>query len=222
MPAKIKASLVAAAALAVSSAIACPLIEPHPARIDASSTPMAGEPSLAEVRAATERFRDVEVALAEGYVRDPGNICDTAEMMGRPAELGAMGIHFFRPDLLGISAPPNPRVSGNGTHTDFLEPSILIYEPRPDGGLELVAVENLVFIEAWEAAGNTAPPSFHGVSFDTMKDDAATEVDEAHMFEPHYDMHVWLYRENPSGVFAQFNPQASCVHHRTAIHAHAN
>ena len=56
------------------------------------------EPSLAEVRAATERFRDVKVALAEGYLRDPMNLCDTADMMGQPAELGAMGIHFFRPD----------------------------------------------------------------------------------------------------------------------------
>jgi hypothetical protein len=50
-------------------------------------------------------------------------MCDTAEMMGRPASLGAMGIHFFRPDLLGISAPPNPRVDGIGTHTDFRRPA---------------------------------------------------------------------------------------------------
>jgi hypothetical protein len=47
------------------------------------------------------------------------NICDTAEMMGRPAEYGVMGIHFFRPDLLGITGPPDPRVTGTGTHTDF-------------------------------------------------------------------------------------------------------
>ena len=46
---------------------------------------MAQEPSLDQVRAQTERFQDVNVALAEGYIRDPGNICDTAEMMGRPA-----------------------------------------------------------------------------------------------------------------------------------------
>ena len=46
--------------------------------------PGPGEPTLAEVRAATERFRDVKVALAEGYIRDPGNMCDTADMMGRP------------------------------------------------------------------------------------------------------------------------------------------
>src|SRR5262245_47087695 len=77
------------------------------------------EPSLKELRAATARFRDVNVALAEGYIRDPGNMCDAAEMMGKPKELGVMGIHFFRPDLLGITGPPNPRVNGTGTHTDF-------------------------------------------------------------------------------------------------------
>jgi hypothetical protein len=172
-----------------------------------------GEPSLAEVRKATERFQDIKVALAEGYIRDPMNICDTADMMGRPASLGAMGIHFFRPDLLGISGPPNPRVDGNGTHTDFRKPAILIYEPQADGALKLVAVENLVFQKSWHAAGNKRPPSFHGVEYDTMQDDPATKVDEAHMFEPHYDRHVWLYRPNPNGMFAQFNPKVSCKAH---------
>jgi hypothetical protein len=175
--------------------------------------PGPGEPTLSEVRRATERFRDVKVALAEGYIRDPFNLCDTATMMGRPAALGAMGIHYVRPDLLGITAPPSPRVNGTGTHTDFRKPSILIYEPRADGGLELVAVENLVFAAAWHAAGHSKPPTFHGVEYDTMKDDPATAIDEAHMFEPHYDRHVWLYRENPNGVFAQFNPTVSCVNH---------
>jgi hypothetical protein len=172
------------------------------------------EPSLEQVRAATERFRDVKVALAEGYVRDPTDTCDSAEMMGKPASLGAMGIHFFRPDLLGISAPPNPRVDGNGTHTDFNKPAILIYEPQADGSLQLVAVENLVFQKAWHAAGNKKPPRFHGVEWDTMQDDPATKIDEAHMFEPHYDRHVWLYRDNPNGMFAQFNPAVSCKAHK--------
>ncbi|MGP1674052.1 MAG: hypothetical protein ACTS8Z_02415, partial [Candidatus Limnocylindrales bacterium] len=36
---------------------------------------------------------------------------------------------------------------------DFGNPAILIYEPQADGGMELVAVENLVFVAAWEAAG---------------------------------------------------------------------
>lgn len=175
-----------------------------------------GEPDLAAVRKVTERFRDVKVALAEGYIRDPFDLCDTAEMMGRPSELGAMGIHYFRPDLLGVTAPPNPRVNGTGTHTDFLKPAILIYEPQPGGALELVAVENLAFAAAWKAAGHTSPPAFHGVAYNYMENDPKTGVDEAHMFEPHYDRHVWIYRENPLGVFAPFNPRVSCAHHTGA------
>ena len=170
------------------------------------------EPDIAAIRTATERFRDVKVALAEGYVADPMNVCDSAEMMGRPKDLGAMGIHYFRPDLLGIAAPPNPRVDGTGIHTDFNKPAILIYEPQADGSLQLVAVENLVFAKAWHAAGNERPPVFQGVEYDSMKDDPATPIDEAHMFEPHYDRHVWLYRDNPNGMFAQFNPNVSCAH----------
>jgi hypothetical protein len=127
-----------------------------------------------------------------------------------------MGIHYFRPDLLGITAPPNPRVDGSGTHTDFRKPSILIYEPQSNGSLELVAVENLVFQRSWAATGATKPPSFHGVAWDTMQDDPSTRIDEAHMFEPHYDRHVWIYRDNPNGVFAPFNPAVSCKHHTGA------
>ena len=168
------------------------------------------EPDLDAVRVAAERFRNVEVALAEGYVPAPGSICETAAHMGQPPEIGAMGIHYFRPDLLGITVPPNPRVAGTGTHTDFLNPAILIYEPQADGRLELVAVENLVFEDAWRAAGNSEPPSFHGRPYERMADDPATEIDEAHMFEPHYDRHVWLFRDNPSGVFAPFNPNVRC------------
>jgi hypothetical protein len=171
------------------------------------------EPTLEQVRAATERYRDVNVALAEGYVPDPMGLCEMAPMMGQPAELGGMGIHYGRMDLLRITSAPGTRVDGEGTHTDFLRPSILIYEPMADGSLELVAVENLVFIKAWEAAGHTAPPSFHGVPYDLMVDDPATAVDEAHHFEPHYDRHVWIYRENPNGVFAQYNPTVTCRHH---------
>lgn len=182
------------------------------------ATAAVSEPTLSEVRAATERFRDVQVAVAEGYIRDPSGMCATAEMEGRSPDEGAMGLHYFRPDLLGITGPPNPRVSGTGTHTDFLRPAVLIYEPQADGSLELVAVENLVFINAWEGAGNRQPPSFHGVSYDRMADDPATEIDEAHGFEPHYDRHVWIYRENPDGVFAQFNPRVSCAQGGHAVH----
>lgn len=177
------------------------------------------DPDLDAVRAAAERFKDVDVALAEGYIPDPAGVCETADMIGLPAGRGAMGIHYFRPDLLGITGPPNPRVDGTGTYTDFLNPAILLYEPQADGSLELVGVENLVFKAAWLAAGHTGPPSFEGVPYDAMEDDPATALDEAHNFMPHYDRHVWVFRENPSGVFTQFNPNVSCEHHhQTGAH----
>jgi hypothetical protein len=209
LPAPMFVAIVFTGALAAAGAAAATPPDPGP-----------GEPTLEEVRRATERFRDVNVALAEGYVRDPGNVCDTAAIMGRPASLGAMGIHYFRPDLLGITGPPSPRVNGVGTHTDFRRPGILIYEPQADGSLELVAVENLVFAAAWRAAGHVELPSFHGVPYDTMMDDPDTAVDEAHMFEPHFDRHVWIYRENPNGVFTPFNPAVSCASHE-GNHQHA-
>ena len=191
-----------------------------PAGSTAAASPAApAEPDLEAVRKATERFVDVEVALAEGYLRDPMNTCETAQTIGQPAELGAMGVHYFRPDLLGITGPPDPRVNGTGTHTDFLTPAVLIYEPQADGSMALVAVENLTFEAAWKAAGNTERPSFHGVPYDHMVDDPATPVDEAHMFEPHYDRHVWLFRDNPNGMFVQFNPNVTCEHHQQALPA---
>ena len=189
-------------------------------RSESPGSPGPGEPTLAEVRTATERFRNVNNALAEGYIRDPSDICETADMMGRPVSDGAMGVHYFRPDLLGITAPPSPRVDGNGTHIDFRVPGVLIYEPQEDGSMELVAVENLVFISAWAASGHEKPPSFYGVPFDNMVDDPATATDEAHMFMPHYDRHVWLYRDNPKGIFTSFNPAVTCKHHKGAL-AHA-
>lgn len=182
-----------------------------------SQSPLAvpSEPTLEAVRAATEKYRDVQVALADGYIADPTNVCVTSTFEGQPAQLGAMGIHYFRPDLLGITAVA-PRINGTGTHTDFLKPGVLIYEPAADGSLELVAVENLVFQKAWKEAGNTAAPAFHGHEYYPMIDNPFTGVDEAHGFEPHYELHLWLYRENPAGPFMPFNSRATCLNHKVA------
>ena len=168
------------------------------------------EPTLDQVRAATEKYQDVKVAIADGYTRDPMDECVTAASIGYPPESGAMGIHYARDDLLGIKGPPNPRVDGSGTYTDFNKPAILLYEPQADGSLKLVAVENLVFEQAWNAKHKNRP-TFHGVPYNRMADDPATPIDEGHMFMPHFDRHVWLYRDNPNGMFAQFNPNVSCA-----------
>lgn len=180
----------------------------HPA-IHAASDPVA---ELEAIRAATAKYRDVEVALADGYIREPTNMCVTSEMEGLPRQLGGMGIHFFRPDLVGITGT-EPRVAGAGVHEDFLQPSVLIYEPGADGSLELVAVENIIFRAGWEAAGHQGAPEFMGNQYYHMVDNPGTEADEAHGFEEHYELHLWVHRDNPSGVFAQFNPAVTCEHH---------
>src|SRR5687767_8502746 len=169
--------------------------------------------ALDEVRAATEKYRDVEVALADGYIREPMNMCAMAAEEGLPPHLGGMGIHFFRPDLLGIAGTA-PRVSGTGVHTDFAQPAVLIYFPNETGELELGAIENLVWEGPWKAAENAGPPDFHGYQYWHRIDNPATaDVDEAHMFEPHYELHIWLYEENPAGIFAPYNPRVGCDHH---------
>lgn len=163
------------------------------------------EPTLDEVLAATEKYRDVEVALADGYVRDWLDACETPYHMGITESLGTMGIHFLRLDLLGID-DQGTRLDVTRTHTDFREPAALVYEPQADGGLELVALENLVSAEAWEAAGNRGAPEFAGVPYEFRP------TDPSMMTAAQYDRHVWI-RENPNGVFAQYNPNVSCEHH---------
>jgi hypothetical protein len=174
---------------------------------------MAHSEDLDVLRAATEKYKDVNVALAEGFIPDPSGHCIFAEAEGLPAEWGAMGIHYINPKMLQISAA-EPRVNGNSTHTDFTRPAILLYEPQADGSLVLMGIENLVWIEAWKAAGNMDNPVFQGRKWDMMIDDPATDGDEAHGFMPHYDQHVWLYRENTTGILNPFNPAATCEHHR--------
>ncbi len=164
------------------------------------------------IRKATEKYKDVNVALADGYISPPPVECVSAAHEGLPPEWGAMGIHYINPALLKITAE-EPRVDGMSTHTDFLNPAILIYEPQADGSLVLVGVENLVFQKAWKEAGNSTPPSFAGSSWNTMADDPATPDDEAHAFEPHFDLHVWAFRDNPTGALTPFNPNVTCEHY---------
>lgn len=163
---------------------------------------------VAAVKAAAARYVDVNAALADGYIPDPSGHCVSAEAEGLPAEWGAMGIHYLNPARLGITAS-EPRVDGNGLNTDFLLPSILLYEPQADGSMRLVGAENLIFETAWKAQSHTDAPVFAGRSWDYMADDAATPGDEAHGFMPHYDQHVWFV-DNPAGELMPFNPAITC------------
>lgn len=76
---------------------------------------------LAEVRAATARFHDVDVAIAEGYQ-------STHECASSPD--GGMGIHFVNPALIAPGAPVDPT-----------KPPMLTYGPSASGELELWTAE---------------------------------------------------------------------------------
>jgi hypothetical protein len=186
------------------------------AGLTACASTMTTEPSLGEVKALAGKYRDVNVAKAEGYTTD--HKCTTAEMLGFPPAQGAMGLHYVRRDLLGLPPTPAPpgsgRVHGTGTYTDFRKPSMLVYEPQADGSLELVAVENLVFAAAWQAAGKNGPPTFHGHTYVLLADKPETKVDEAHGWEPHYELHAWVFRHNPKGMYAEFSPLVTCRYNK--------
>ena len=167
---------------------------------------------IEKVRLATAKYNDVKVAQAEGFVPAPPGDCVTAAKEGLPPEWGGMGIHYINPKMLKIKGA-KPRVHGDSTHTDFMKPAILLYEPRTDGTLKLVGLENLVFLHAWPKAGNQAAPTFAGRSYDTMADSTSTEPDEAHNFEPHMDQHVYFAKSaNPKDQLNPFTPAVTCEH----------
>ena len=168
---------------------------------------------IEKVRLATQKYNDVKVALAEGYIPAPPGECVSAANEGLPAEWGAMGIHYINPAMLKITQTA-PHVDGMSTHTNFKKPAILLYEPQADGSLALVGVENLVFLNAWHGSGNHAPPKFAGRIWDTMADNASTPHHEAHMFEPHHDQHVYFKKmANPKDQLNPFSPNVTCEHH---------
>lgn len=43
-----------------------------------------------------------------------------------------------------------------------------------------------------------------------MWENPETEALEAHGFEPHCELHVWLLVDNASGTFVPFNPAREC------------
>lgn len=135
------------------------------------------------VRDATRRFVNVDNAVAEGYAPLFGCVS------GRDG--GAMGIHYLNGGLVGDGA------------LDPATPEVLIYEPMPGGRLRLVGVEYLTFSEAWHA-GNEAPPVLEGQVFHF------TGSPNRYAVPAHYELHVWAWKANPNGTFADWNPRVSC------------
>lgn len=96
--------------------------------------------------------------------------------------LGGMGFHYGNVALID-------------GQVDELEPELLLYEPQKNGRLRLVAVEYIVPFTAWTGA---EPPRLFDQSF---------HRNEAFGL---WVLHVWHFRHNPSGIFADWNPTVSC------------
>lgn len=192
---------------------ACGPGEPAPPAdgAEAAAAPSPEEAAWAVIDEMVVRYADASAALADGFIRDPSGMCVTADMVGLPASAGAMGVHYLHPARLGM-VPDAPRANGTDGVVDLNQPEVLVYEPQADGSERLVAVEYLVFQEPWAAAGNDSAPELFGEPFVSMIDDPSTEADEAHGFEAHYELHVWVPRDNPTGRFAEFNPAVTCAH----------
>ena len=141
----------------------------------AASAAGSGSNPLAEsVRNANDRFKDVSVALAEGYAPIP---CASG------IEGGAMGIHYVNAGYLKDDA------------IDVARPEAVMYEPSADGKMTLVAVEYIT---------SKGPAALQGHLF------SFTGAPNRYGLGPFYELHVWAWKENRTGTFADMNPDVSC------------
>ncbi len=139
-------------------------------------------PELIKVRDALAKYKDPFVAVRDGYFSTVGCV---------QFPDGDMGIHFLNPAFIG----PEP---------DPMKPAILLYEPVADGKLELVGVEWFIPL----ATGVKGRPVIFGQEFEgPMAGHEPLMPDELH----HYDLHAWLYKKNPLGVFHHSNPNVNCA-----------
>ncbi|HEX2997636.1 MAG TPA: hypothetical protein VHP14_22625 [Anaerolineales bacterium] len=134
------------------------------------------------VRQATERFKNINAAESAGYGLFHGCVSGPQE--------GAMGIHFVNGDLVG-----DGEVSTS-------QPEALIYETK-GGRMQLVGVEYVVIAEDWDANHET-PPSLMGQVFNYVG------APNRYRIPAFYELHVWAWKHNPTGMFTDWNPKVSC------------
>lgn len=163
---------------------------------------------LDEVRGATARYSDLPTAEEAGY----GKFLDCFTMGD---EMG-MGQHYVNGELVGDDV------------LDPLQPEALVYEPREDGSMILVAFEYLVFADVWDpgSTGSAAPTLFGlGQDFHLKLPTYSPRVarraptlfgQDFHLktnipgTPPVWALHLWLWTHNPEGLFADYNPTVSC------------
>jgi hypothetical protein len=102
-----------------------------------------------------------------------------------PGGAGGMGFHYGNVGLIDGTA----RVD---------QPELLLYEPEQNGRLRLVAVEYI--IPYTFHSRDAAPPELFGQKF--VQND---------VFQL-WGLHAWVWKDNPAGIFANWNPRVNCDH----------
>ena len=136
------------------------------------------------VRESTERFRDVAVAEAEGYGLQFGCVSGP--------DYGAMGLHYVNFPLV---------MDGE---LDPTRPEIVIYEPTPRGSVRLIGADFLVLADAWHAT-HTSPPELGGQLLHYF------EAPNRFGLPAFYTLHVWAWKDNPTGMFVNWHSDVSCT-----------
>lgn len=163
---------------------------PPPAAHSASSQPggdAAQAQLLATIRQSTARYHRVEAALADGYV------------LGSPCEAiasGGIGVHYRKSALIDVVVDPS-------------QPELLVYEPRKNGDLQLVAVAFVIRAAPWDLV--SANPPMLGVQ--PFEDKRVPDWSSPPF--PTYELHVWVWKHNPNGMYATTNPTVSCEYATT-------
>jgi hypothetical protein len=138
---------------------------------------------VAVVREATERFKDVAVAMEQDYALQFGCVSGS--------ESGAMGMHFVNGPLV---------MDGE---IDATRPEIVIYEPTKGGGLKLIGADFLVLADAWNAK-HASPPELMGQLFHLF------EAPNRFGLPAFYTLHVWAWKPSPTGSFVNWHQDVSC------------
>lgn len=152
---------------------------------------------LAEIRRGTAKYQRFDVAIADGFMLMPGCV--------EHPEFGAMGYHAVKMDRIVPFVVP-------------AEPPVLVYELTSNGRYRLVAAEYIVPAAPWDAA-NDGPPMLGEVEFDDHREMILVENEDGELVPvnakggpafPHYQLHVWVWKNNPLGMYFPFNPNVSC------------
>ena len=135
------------------------------------------------VRQITEPYKDVSAAQAAGYALAFGCVSGP--------DSGAMGLHYVNMPLV---------LDGQ---IDAAHPEIILYEPVENGGVRLVGADYLVLADAWDKT-HSGGPELMGQKFQQF------EAPNRFGLPRFYTLHVWAWKENPTGTFVNWHSNISC------------